>query len=59
MSDRVLVTDPADPGCPRCHGQGTVGGCARCGVAPVKGHMHTYSFCECVNERFEERTDDE
>ena len=57
MSEVRIVTDPPDPDCYRCEGGGVVGGCSddayRC------NHLHTYSFCRCVNERTVEVTDDD
>lgn len=49
-----LVTDAPDPNCLRCRGRGTVGGCESKGHKLPNNHMHTISFCECVNERYEE-----
>ena len=62
MSD--LLTDPPAPDCPYCDGRGVVGGCWECSLVQAVGlqpeHQHTYSFCECMNERTDgvnERTD--
>lgn len=51
---KVLVTGRPDPDCKRCHGAGVVGGCEG-RHTPNPAHMHTISWCSCVNERFENR----
>jgi len=55
-----IVTDLPDPDCPHCNGTGVRGGCFACHLNPGKfNHMHTYSFCECVNERKVEVDDEQ
>ena len=51
---RILVTDAPDPTCVRCRGKGVIGGCRDEQRCRRENHMHTISFCECVNERYED-----
>ena len=50
---KVLVTDKPDPNCKWCKGRGIIGGCEG-RHKPNPRHLHTISFCDCTNERYEE-----